>query len=81
MTEKEAFALAVAQQEANNLLQNYSAAFVVEWIGRYEFLIEQIEAYKQNPDRIPPHDLDPLIAHARKVLELLRAGCRAGRRI
>lgn len=66
------------ETEARGLLEGYSAAFVVEWIGRYEFLIEQLEGYKRD---CGPGHVDPLIVHARKVLELLRAGCKAGERI
>lgn len=66
------------ESEARGLLDTSSPALVVEWIGRYEFLIEQLEDYKRD---CGPGNVELLIVHARKVLDLLRAGCKAGERI
>ena len=66
------------ETEARSMLEAYSPALIVEWIGRYEFLVEQLEGYKRD---CGPGNVEPLLAHATKVLELLRAGCKAGARI
>jgi hypothetical protein len=67
-----------AEAEARSLLEHYSPAMVVEWIGRYEFLVEQLEAYQRE---LQPGNVSYMIEHARKVLELLKANCKAGERI
>lgn len=63
--------------EARSLLEHYSPGAIVEWIGRYEFLIEQLEDAKRGGLT----NLDALLTHARRVHELLRLNCRAGDRI
>jgi hypothetical protein len=67
-----------AESEARGLISTSSPALVVEWIGRYEFLIEELERYKST---CGAGHIDPLLDHTRKVLEFLRAGCKAGQRI
>jgi hypothetical protein len=63
--------------EAQMLLGHYSPAMVIEWIGRYEFLIQQLEDAKRGG----LSNLDRLIEHANTVLEVLKANCKAGTRI
>lgn len=67
-----------AETEAQGLIDMYPAAAIVEWVGRYEFLVAQLETYQREGH---PGDVSALIVHVRGVLELLRQRCQAGQRI